>query len=351
MSEAGQYSGEMTDERTARVNVGYVVVWTTVGVALLVAATALVGGWADAQFWSSVLVNLGTTIFLAGFLVWLERRLVATARTVAREAASTAAAEAATAAAEEATRVLSERLDAIQDRYERRRAERESAEDAAIRSLATEISYDAVLEALTTAHALGAASSPLYATAGTPGVAPVVGVGLVWADNQFDESPPWEVEHLRLSVDTSLLGRAHVVEADWTTSDDPVDVLARIRDEMVRAGYGPESQVLAFDEWFENVRVGLEDGLAGRRGNAGAWRSRGSLLDVISSQWVVSDQGIEHRDHGLVAERELFTRAVVPGSGKAFTQPPAPEWVDDDTWVLVANRARTRLRGREDWRF
>jgi hypothetical protein len=337
----------VTKEESVRVRVGFVVLWTVIGLGLLVAATVLVGGWDDPQFWSSVLVNLGTTIFLAGFLVWLERRFVATARTVAKDAATTAASEAATVAAEEATRVLSERLDAIQDRFERHRAEQVERENSTVAGLAEEISFDQVLSAMTLAESMGAASSPLFATAGVGIDAPVVGIALAWEEvPPYDPSPP-EVEGLVLSLDTTGYDTSYVVETNWSEDDDPVTVLGRLRTEMISVGYGPDSQRLEFDHFFENLRVGLEDGVAGRRGDVGSWRTSGRLLDIISKDWVISDNGVEHREHGVVASRNVL--AAQSGPGFPFTTPPPPDGVDQTVWSSVAKRARRRLWRSSHW--
>lgn len=325
--------------------IGFVVFWTVVGLGLLVAATALMNGWTDAQFWSSVLVNLGTTIFLAGFLVWLERRFVATARTVAREAATTAATEAANVAAEEATRVLSERLDAIQDRFERHREAQVRKEDEKVAALADEVSYARVLEALTTAQHLGAIGAPLYATAGTSLAAPIIGVQTWW------ESGPSYVQHnepellgLIVSVDTDAYPKSQfLVQVEWSPDEDPVAVFGNLRSEMVRHGYGPQSQLLDVETLFKNIRMGIKDAVAGRRGDAGSWQSPAPLLDVISPEWVVTSSGLEHRMHGLVAGKEKIGTETIPG-GRSFSPPPTPEWADADSWDEIVLRARRRVR-------
>lgn len=338
----------MTAESTGRVRVGFVVLWTAIGLGLLLAATWLIGGWGDPTFWSSVLVNLGTTIFLAGFLVWLERRFVATARTVARDAATAAASEAATLAAEEATRELSERLDAIQKRFEDHWSEQVALEDATVASLRDEISYDRVMDALVLAHAMGAASFPLYVTAGDSIDHPVVGISLTYEDVSPYESREPEVIGITLSVDTSNLEMSYAVEAEWSSDDDPVAVLGRLRAQMISVGLGPESQRLEFDEFFANLRLGLEEAVAGRRGDASIWRTTGGLRDVVSRDWVISENGIEHREHGLVAKRHVFSGPRAR-PGNPFEPPPTPDWADEETWTRIAARARRRLRSVIPW--
>lgn len=326
--------------------IGFVVVWTLVGVGLLIAATALVGGWADEQFWSSVLVNLGTTIFLAGFLVWLERRFVATARTVAKEAATTAATEAANVAAEQATRVLSERLDAIQDRFERHREAQVREEDQKVEALTDEVSYDRVLEVLTTAQRLGAIGAPLYVTAGTTLAAPIVGIQVWWESGpSYYENDEPELLGLLLSVDTHAYSNSpFVVQVEWSPNDDPVAVFGELRSEMVRNGYGPQSQRIDVGALFANLRQGIADAVAGRRGDADSWQSASPLLDVVSSEWVVTSSGLEHRSHGIVAPKGEIGTAVIPGA-KPFSPPPAPEWAESESWDEIIMRARRRIRG------
>jgi hypothetical protein len=333
----------VTHRENGGIRRGFILLWTLVGLVLLAAATWLADGWRDGQFWSSVLVNLGTTIFLAGFLVWLERRLVATTRTVAKEAATEAASAAATVAAEEATRVLSERLDAVQERFEQQLADQVAKEDSAVSALSSDISYGSVFTAMTTAKDLGAARSELFVSAGESLDSPVVGVRLAifQQEESFGVYSEPQITGLELSVDTSLLGSAYLVETEWDADDDPIEVFSRLRSEMVRVGYGPEAKGLNVDRLFRNLKVGLEDALAGRRGDDGAWRGRETLLDVISDDWIVSELGIEHRTHGLVAAAPPFR--VQSTFWKPFVPPPVPDWTDEETWKIVTARARARL--------
>ncbi|MCK2035680.1 hypothetical protein KZC51_05980 [Microbacterium sp. SSW1-49] len=336
----------MTDKKDGGIRRGFIILWTLVGLLLLATATWLADGWSDSKFWSSVLVNLGTTIFLAGFLVWLERRLVATTRTVAKEAATEAASAAATVAAEEATKVLTARLDAIQDRFEEQLADQVAHEDSAVSALSGDISYGNVMNALMTARQLGVVDYELLVTAGEAIDAPVVSVGLKTYQQQdylggYDEPV---IVGLKLSVDTQLLGTAYVVEANWDEADDPIEVFARLRSEMVRVGYGPEARGLNLDRMFRLFKLGLEEGMAGRRGDDGSWRSRGKLLDVISDDWVVSELGVEHREHGIVVDAPVLSaRSSVQNP---YVAPPVPEWAEGAAWKLAIGRGRERLEAR-----
>lgn len=322
---------------------GFVLLWTVVGLAVIAIATALVGGWTDPSFWSSVLVNLGTTVFLAGFLVWLERRFVAATRTVARETATTAASEAATSAAAEVTQVLSERIDGIQARFERYQSEQADQEDAAVSAFGEAVSYESVVEALETAVELGAVSHSLFVSAGNSADAPIIRIDLVREDGHGYDDEELSVVGIEFTVDTySATGVGYSVSAEWHRDGDLVPVLAALRTQMIRVGYGRQSQLLRSDQLFENLRVGLSDAVSGRRAAPGAWRAIGQLIDIVTPDWVVSDSGLENRQHGVVIERRSFPDGF--GDDDTF-QPAVPEWTDAATWSWVVARARRRLRG------
>ncbi|AXL12656.1 hypothetical protein DXT68_11270 [Microbacterium foliorum] len=246
-------------------------------------------------------------------------------------------------ATEEATRVLNDRLDAIQERFERQLAEQAAQEDSAVSGIADEVSYESVMAAMETANKLGAVEQEVHVSGGDRLTDPVVSVALATEQQQIDYGSYSEprVIGLALAVDTRLLGTGYVVESLWTKDDDPITVFGRLRSEMVRVGYGPEFKGVNVQRLFQNLNRGLEDAVAGRRGDQGAWRSPGTLLDVLSDDWVVSNRGIEHREHGIVCP------AIALRAKRTFDKepdlPPAPEWVDEERWGHMVTRARARL--------
>lgn len=317
-----------------RLRWGFVGLWTAVGMGIVAVATHLANGWADSNYWSSVLVNLGTTVLLAGFLVWLERRFVVTAQRVAAETATVVATEAATTVAQEATRNLSARLDSLQDRLQGEREERARQQDSAVAALSSEASRAAVVTALSTAADVGASTNRVFVTAGSGPDAPVVAFELVVPDDEEDDLG------LQLLVET---GNGWHRTIEWPIDEDPVRVLAHLETEIMRAGQGDRLRSFQADRLFSLLHAGLRDAIAGRRGDADAWRSTSTLLDVIDEDWIVSEVAVEHRLHGAVIGSEAYPQMWFQGTIRPGTQPPRPEWVDEQTWGWVLRRGRLRL--------
>lgn len=313
---------------------GFVGLWTAVGMGIVAIATYLADGWTDSNYWSSVLVNLGTTVLLAGFLVWLERRFVDTAQRVAAETAAVVATEAATTVAEKATRNLSARLDSLQDRLQDEREERARQQDSAVAALSSEASRAAVVSALSTAADVGASKNRVFVSAGIGRDAPVVAFELSVPDGEEDDPG------LQLLVET---GQGWHRAVEWPIDEDPVRVLAKLETEIMRAGQGDRLRSFQADRLFSLLHAGLRDAIGGRRGDEDAWRSTSTLLDVIDEDWVVSEAAVEHRLHGAVIGPDAYPQVWFQGTVRAGSQPRRPEWVDEQTWGRVLRRGRLRL--------
>lgn len=336
-------------EKQEKVRVGQILIWTFVGLGVIVGATILADGWSDENYWSSVLINLGTTVLLAGFLVWLERNMVRQATVVATKAASEAATKTATIAAEQvandaaanATKVFSAQIDALRDELHTARREASSAQDAAIGAMGSVISRQGLLDALSAAHHIGAIGSSIFVTGGPAIGDPVLRISLPEEATRDDDG-----RDLEIAVQAD---GGYWASVEWIDGDAPIDVFAELQTKMIKVGLGSRARAFDPEVFLETLRRALQEGTEGRRGDDGAWRTSGTLRDVIDSDWVISDRGVEHRDHGVVIPASHFQRAVAGPVHTRRVTPAKPAWTTDLVWSEVVERGYSRLDRETYW--
>jgi hypothetical protein len=327
----------------------FVVLAAALGVAIVAVAWRL-SDWEDpAAFWSGVLVNVGTTILLAGFIFALERSFVRTTRTAVREAATEAATIAATEV-ERKTVDLTARLDSIQDQIDRRRAEHAQQEDEVLANLEGSTSWRAMWDAMEAATNTGSIEASVTVLGGLTPSSPLVEIALrrAWEGWGAEDGVP-DALVLSLQPPPTPEGNVDVggdINSVWTEEMAPADAFIALEEEMVRRRYGDLSRALDAAAFVNNLRVGLADAMDGRRGLDGAWRSTGDLWQILGPDWCVTDLGIEEREHGVVLPKEAFPAFKDDWDPGVEFKPPCPGWVDPAWWDFVVLRAQAN-----SWRW
>lgn len=333
--------------------------WKLIGLCAVVGVAAVVGAFAlvanDEQalpaFWAGVLVNLGTTILLAGALFWLEQRFVRDTQTVVGEAKQVAG-EAKQAVEEvksqgesrkQETERLNTRLDGLEARLTEQRDRQVQEEKSVLDALSEDASFEAISEALTSASDIGAISEqgvtvPAGPDLASPRVnfAPKQG----WSD-PFEGDDPDFIEVSYRASDAS--GRYAAV--NWLPDIGPEQAFADLNEEMVKQGLGFEARQVQVEVVFANLSASLVQAVTARRAEDSAWLSTGcSLHEFIADGWAVTSKGLEVRGHGVVMESRHFSRVVTPGSRNSLpSMPTKPEWAEQGLWEFAVKRADSIL--------
>lgn len=342
-----------TEAQPKRLNWKLIYLCTGIGVAAIVIAFALVMNDEPAlpSFWAGVLVNLGTTILLAGVLFWLEQRFVRDTRKVVGEAKQ-AAGEAKHAVEEikiqEQSRKqendrINTRLDGLELRLQTERDRQVEEEKTVLDALSEDASFETISEALNRANRIGAITEqgvtvPAGPDLNSPRVnfAPKEG----WSGPPGDDSPDFiEVSYIALGYP----GRHAAIS--WLPDSSPVQMLGDFDEELVGQGLGPEARQVRAADIFGNLSTSLSQAVAARRAQDSAWLSSGaSFYELIAQGWAVTSNGIEVQGHGVVTEASHFFRVVTP-SGPVYlgAQPSKPEWATQDLWDFAIARADSLL--------
>jgi uncharacterized protein YukE len=223
-------------------------------------------------------------------------------------------------------------------------AESESAEQtASLRTVATDVSFDSVAEALETANDFGALQGGVVAV---PLKARVDRPELVTFDWRYHElrgsdgsrteqdAPAIAVNYLATRNPGGGPGRP-VVEVLWMPDETPAQLLLKLRKEMTRLGFGTEAKLVDADV-LEHVGLALRDAVAGRTAEDGAW-VEGQLSEWLADGWAVTDEGLISRDHGKIP-RVDFPKTHGVAHPPKF-EPPAPDGVSEAFWKFAVERA------------
>lgn len=335
-------------EDLQRVRWGLIIAITLVGGAFVAAPFLL--AQRDAKYGtvpgvtSGTLTNIGTSIVLIGIVFFLERGFVK--RVTAAAAQSTArVVEERTAELKTANEELATDLADLRAEFHRV-AESESEEETApLRKVATDVSFDAVAEALETANDFGALSGGVVTV---PMKAPVDRPELVTFDWRYHELRGQDgmpndqyVPAIAVSYNATRNpgggSGVPVVEVLWMPDESPAQLLLKLRKEMTRLGFGAEAKGVDADV-LENVGRALSDAVAGRRADEGAWVT-GQLSTWLADGWAVTDAGLISRDHGTIPSKDFPKTHGVPHP-EPFN-PPAPEGISEAFWRFAVDCAHT----------
>ena len=327
--------------------------WIWIGLCVLIGLAAIFVAWrliipnpeqnAMPAFWSGVLINVGTSILLAGILFVLERRFVKETRQVAAEAAEAAASQAVEQAAN-ANQQLNARVSELEERLNGQLAEQQKNHDEALNSLTSDASYDSVLPNLKTAYEFGAISRQgLTVPAGPDLESPRV--TFVYQPAYFNEEGGGHDEQLTVEYvaerKPNEIGTP-IISAPWHPGEDPIEVFRQLMDDLVRSGRGNDKNRLKIGYAFTNLALTLKEAMSARRGDD-SWQSGGSVRELLSDGWILTENGVEARGHGIVATPGQLVPPFSISERQAWKLPDKPEWADSDVWETAMQRGRREL--------
>lgn len=231
-----QVTTEHGQKASAKLNWIWIVLCAVVGCGAIGVAWSLLRDDEESLpgFWSGVLINVGTSILLAGVIFWLERRFVRQTGEVALSVATTAATAAVVqtaAARDRADEQLFARLSDLEERLDRQRSAQTTADDQTLQKLNEDASYASVSEALKNALQIGAITEEgLVVPAGEEPASPRVKITYrqAWrnedGDGQDDGLEVAYVPNPKSGEAFNVFG----VTSYWNEGQDPTDVFTRL---------------------------------------------------------------------------------------------------------------------------
>lgn len=291
---------------------------------------------------SATLTNIGTSVVLVGIVFFLERGFVK--RVTAAAAQSTARmVEERTAALQTKNQELAIELSDLRAKFEGLAADESAQRIAPLRNVATDVSFDSVAEALETANDFGALQGGVVAV---PLKSPVDEPELVtfdWRDHELRDPTGRRTGEYAPAIAVNYLATRSpgggpglpVVEVLWMPDEPPSRALLKLRNEMIRQGFGAEAKDVTPDV-LGHVGQALSDAVSGRTAEAGAW-VRGQLVEWLAHGWAVTDEGLISREHGMLARSDFPWDVGQPFPPKF--EPPAPDGVPEVFWRFAVERA------------
>jgi hypothetical protein len=334
-----------------------VILWTSIAVGLGVIITgdifttvsvyAMPRGAALWVYWAGVSANLGTTIFLAGVLVWFERQLTSSVERVEREAIAIRTESAALRTESEALRTATEgletRLEQLDEEAARRHAEVLAADEQAFDALAEIPSRENVIEALARAMTLGAVDK-VNRQVGTAEVTVPGGESVTSAPITFryEAENANREEHLFL-----VFGREpRTATVEWDAGVRAAAAFENLRTEMASArDAGEAAESLLLEPMFANLQSLLEQATNRRRNRSASWLDGSPVAELLSPDLIITNLGIELRDRGVVIQWSQFGHwddfPDVHYQGPSI--PTRPDDIPADVWRHMIQRGRVHF--------
>jgi len=297
---------------------------------------------------SSTLTNIGTTILLVGIVFFLERGLLERVSQTAAKTTARVVDERTTDLAKQNRQLATELAD-LRAEFEGVTAADSAERTAALRNVATDVSFDSIAEAIETANDFGALQ---YGNVTVPLVSPSDAPEMVTFDWRYHESrlpagsrddtlyPRIRVQYQAHRNPSGGMGTP-VVEVMWQPDEAPIDLLMNLRAEMIRRDFGIEAKLVG-PELLAHLGMALTDAVAGRQVAEGAWVA-GALIDWLADGWAITGAGLVSRDHGSILASDFPENN--PRGDKVPFAPPVPDGVSEGFWKFAVERAYNKYGG------
>lgn len=328
------------EERRPGVRWWLVVVFILTGLLCILMAAAFSYGWTeldaeDTSFWSGLFVNVGTSLLLAALLVWFERVIVRDVQKQTQSTVEQAVSSAANTAAQRTADALIPRIEDIDARLKERAETQVNARTAATARLAAMPTFEAVRLALAKASEINAIQR--WSDDDLEG-----GTVIVPAGGALD-SPRIRVvysapDHVSL---THMAERGKPSTVEWNPGQSPDEVFGALHDQMVKDGTAPATHQMSVERLFGNLSALLTDATKARHADGDAWLSGQPVLEMVMPDCVISEAGVEVREHGVAATKKRLGRYTRSGHVAGDSVSPLPPGdLDQDTWNKSLERAR-----------
>jgi hypothetical protein len=224
-------------------------------------------------------------------------------------------------------------------------------QDQKVAALAAEASRESVIDAMAEAIGLGAIRWGMVTVPGSTDPAGIALTFCCWMQNPggggsiFHRAEPFLFIDPRVSHASAGHGIPAPIRVTWKPSQELSDVAVEMNECLQAAGLWQGPSTINWNDVRRYLHLSLELAVTSRRrdGTPGSWHLTAPLMELLTPDWVLSEAGVEHRDHGLVLAEDSFpeTQAKPWGAPRDEWPPPRPDWVEPEQWIMVLKRGES----------
>ena len=337
----------MADHSGKSANVPWILGSGFIGAALIVVAFLLeyFYGWVGVS--EGTFVGIGSSFLLAAALFFLERRFLKDVRQNVREAAEQTVAAEVTAQ----TGGLLSQVQEVQRKMDEFLQQEHSSRVAEVRAMDNP-TYGTVARAVAAANRVGGLDTGRIVVQGSESPTEL-GLEFSWGDSMADDrfgDPQRRELRIRGQVYADMFGQGTgggqpSIEVVWNPGESFEDVGRRLAERLQSQQRWNGLTTLRWRQTLVNLQTALDWAIRSQWHGGDSDQLRGSLLDMIDSDWVLTSAGLESPRCGFFYPEENFPErkghATFPAGEEPVEIPPPvkPEVVDDRLWNFILQRA------------
>lgn len=290
---------------------------TIVGAALIGGAFITQTVWKWGGVTTATMVDIGTVLLLAAVVFFLERGFTRKLVDVSARAARTA-------------------IENLQGVTQQRIAEEVRRENDLIDAIKEEVSFSSITNAMRVAnlHRAIPGGSVVVQASEEPDGLRLLFCCIEYADTR---GPVLEIKPL-VGESIPRPGVPSKCQVTWQATNDVADTFNMLRRRLSEGG-----QAVAADRLDEQVAINelqrtIREAVSLKREG----RLKGRLRELVGTDWAVTDVGIENPSHEFIILGSEVPFSYGPGAKErlASWKPDRPEWVTEDEWERLIQRAR-----------
>ncbi len=284
-----------------------------------------VWGWVGTS--PAALLEFGSALFIAAVLFFVQRRFLREVRGETRALEQRFDAR---------TSELESRLDRLTESTAEAVGQRHSSQDDALAKLGDDVTFETVTSVLQEAERLNAIDPLLFRVRASPRLD-----GPRMRFSWLERSSSKREFILKLSSPdprvASALGRDSII---WRPHQPAPAVGDAVVLMLERAGMPHDPETFDWGLTIASLQRSLRVAIAARRGDPGAPRLQGRLIELVNDDWMLTDAGIECPTRSFLLDEARFpTKPKLPRSRGQDTQPTLeldpPPWVAGDFWAQL----------------
>jgi hypothetical protein len=140
---------------------------------------------------------------------------------------------------------------------------------------------------------------------------------------------------------------------EWQPSESSIDFGNRVMRELMRLGWWQGDN----NFWataIGNLQRTIAVAMASRRRDSGAWVLGGSVIELVGSEWAITEAGLEAPRHGFIVGQRSFpnpieqlARNIQGAKVKEWKPPSKPDWADSEEWAYLISRGKSLFPRRD----
>ncbi len=313
---------------------GWVTGCLVLGAAGTAAALLTEWAWRWVGIAPAAFLEYGAAFFLAAVLFFVQRRFLREVRSETRALEQRLEAR---------TSELESRLDRLTDATADAVADRHRSQDATLNRLSDEVTFKTVTEALEEARRLNAVDPVLFRVQVSDRLDGLRAEfsWVTWESSDGSSSREFEV---RLSSpDPETAAALERRKVTWKPDQPASAVGDAVVLMLQQEGLFQDPGIFDWGRTISALKRSLEVAIAARRGDPGAPRLRGRLIELVDDDWMLTDAGIECPERGFLLDEANFPEKRLerpPGYKPSLFEPDTPSWVAADFWAQLLRLGR-----------